>query len=222
MPVAGARGGCGAARMQHAEIGGKHCIGSVLHGDIDDAALAGTLALVKRGHDGGIEMNAGAEIAQRRAGLDRRLIGIAGRIDDAAHCLHHQIHGGVVAIRAIFPVSRARPIDQSRIDLVQIRGADAEAVDDARREVLHQDVGARGQLAQQLAAFLGLEIERDRLLVGVQHRKREGGPAHVAAAAQMLAPERLDLDDLRAGHGHEEGRIGPVVDVRQIDHRDAR
>ena len=222
MPVAGARRRGRAARMQHAEIRGERRIGRILHRDFDDAALAGALALVERGHDRAVEMDAGHEIADRRAGLDRRLIRKAGRIDDAAHRLHHQIHRRIVAIRTVLPVARARPVDQPRIDLVQVGGTEPETVHDARREVLDEDVGARHHLAQQFAALFGLEIERHRLLVGVEHRERQGGAAHVAAAAQMLAAERLDLDHVRARHRHQKRRVGPVVDVREVDDRDAR
>ena len=222
MPVAGACRRRVATRMQHAEVGRERRIGRVLHRHFDDAALAGALALVQRGHDRAIEVDAGAEIADGRTGLDRRLVGEAGRIDDAAHRLHDQIHGRVVAIGAGLAVARARAIDQARIDLVQGGGADAQAIHHARRKVLDQDVGPRGHLAQQFAALFGLEIERHRLLVGIEHGEWQGGAAHVATAAQMLAAERLDLDDLGAGHGHQEGRVRPVIDVRQVDHRDAR
>ncbi len=208
--------------MHHAEIRGERGIGRVLHGDFHHAPLAGALALVKRGHDRSIEMDARAEIAQGGARLHRRLVGKAGRVDDAAHRLHYQVHGWIVPIGPRLAVAGARAVDQARIDLVQIGRTDPEAFGDAGREVLHQDVGARHHLAQEVAALLYLQIERDRLLVGVQHGERKRRPAHVAAAAQMLAVERLDLDDLGAGHGHQKGGIGPVVDVRKVDHRDPR
>jgi hypothetical protein len=38
----------------------------------------------------------------------------------------------------------------------------------------------------------------------------------------MLAVVRLDLDHVRARHGHEERGVGPVVHVRKIEDRDAR
>ena len=105
---------------------------------------------------------------------------------------------------------------------MQIRGAYTEAVHDARSEVLDEDVGARRHLAQELAALLRLEIERHRFLVGIEHRERERRPAHVAATAQMLADEGLDLDHGRARERHQKRRVGPVVDVRKIDDRDSR
>ena len=46
MPVAGAFRRGSAACMHHAEIRGEGGVSCVLHGDFDDAALAGALALV--------------------------------------------------------------------------------------------------------------------------------------------------------------------------------
>lgn len=105
---------------------------------------------------------------------------------------------------------------------MEIRRTDAEAVGNARREVLDEDVGAGHHLPEQFAAFFCLEIKRDRLLVGVQHRERKGSPSHVAAAAQMLAMVRLDLDHVSARHRHQKGGVGPVVYMREIEDRDAR
>jgi hypothetical protein len=126
-----------------------------------------------------------------------------------------------IAIEAFLPVTGALRIDEARIELVHRVGADAEPLGDAGREILHQHVGLPDHADQQVAAFRILQIERDGLLVGVQHRERQRGAADHAAAAQMLAAFRLDLDHFRAGLRHQEGRIGAVIDLAEIDDLDA-
>ena len=99
--------------------------------------------------------------------------------------------------------------------------APSPAVHDAGREVLDQDIGARDHFAEELLALLRFEVERDRLLVRVEHRERQVGATQVAAAAQMLAVLRLDLDHRCPGQRHEEGRVRPVVDMGEVEDGDA-
>ena len=69
MAVAGARRRFRAARMEHAEVGGERGINGVLHRHFDHAGDARVLALVQRGHDRAVEVDAGHEIAQGRPDL---------------------------------------------------------------------------------------------------------------------------------------------------------
>ena len=222
MAVAGTCRGFRATRVKHAEVGGERGIDGVLHRHFDHAGNPGVLALVQRRHDRAEEMDAGHEIAKGRAGFHRRLVGVAGRGDHAGHRLHDEVHGGIVTVRTALAVTRAGTVDEPRVDLLQVGGADAEAVHHARREVLDQYIGTRHQLLEQRAALLGLEVEGDGLLVRIQHRERQGGPTRVAAAAQVLALERLDLDDVRTGHCHEKGGVRAVVEVGEVDDGDTR
>ena len=128
---------------------------------------------------------------------------------------------GIVAIEALLPVAGALRIDEARIDLVHRLDAEAEPLHDAGREILHQHVGALDHLDQQVAPLRVLQVERDRALVGVEHRERQRRAADHATPAQVLAALRLDLDDVGAGLRHQEGRIGSVVDLREIDDVDA-
>ena len=58
------------------------------------------------------------------------------------------------------------------------------------------------------------------LLVRVEHRERKRCTAHHAAAAQVLAALRFDLDHVGAGLRHQEGRVGAVVDLGEIHNLD--
>ena len=65
-------------RLAGLEIGvqlrGQGRVGGLLNRHLDESAPAGTLALEQRCEGGGIEMDAGEEIDDRRAGLDRRSV----------------------------------------------------------------------------------------------------------------------------------------------------
>jgi hypothetical protein len=63
------------------QLRGQGRVGGLLHRHLDEAAPAGALALEKRGQCGGIKMDPGNEIDDRRAGLDRRPVRKAGRRD---------------------------------------------------------------------------------------------------------------------------------------------
>src|SRR6185312_2230012 len=64
--------------------------------------------------------------------------------------------------------------------------------------------------------------ERHRALVGIEHGEGEGGAAPDRnAVAQRLPLERLDLDDLGARLGHQQRRIGALIDLAKIDHCDS-
>ena len=95
MAVAGARRPLRAARaMQQAEAGGERRIHRVQHRHLDLAAGAGALAFEPGGDDGAVEMGAGEEVAQRRAGLDRRAVREPGDAHHPGHRLHGQVHAG--------------------------------------------------------------------------------------------------------------------------------
>src|SRR5581483_2752348 len=71
---------------------------------------------------------------------------------------------------------------------------------------------------QQLAAARMLQVQGHRPLVLVQHRERQGGvPLRQGAPAQRLALGRLDLDDVGAGLGHQQGRVRALKDLAEID-----
>src|SRR5262249_52911526 len=85
---------------------------------------------------------------------------------------------------------------------------------DSRPHVLHDDVGALGELFNDLAALWRLQIDRERALAAI--------PAVEAGQlAERIALERLDLDHRRpeVGQLHRRVRAGNVA--RQIDDLDA-
>ena len=216
MPVAGAVGHVLVAVHHRAQRRGDRDRARLVHGDLDPLALAGALALDERAQDAGAEMDAREEVADRGAGLGRRPVGVARRIGDAAHRLDGDVHGGEVAIGAVEAEARAAAIDQARVQLAQHLVAQSQPVHDAGGEILDQHVGLLDQRQEQLPAARLLEVEDDRLLVGVQHDQRIGLDLALAAA-HHVALRRLDLEHPRAHEGELQAAIGAVVDLAEIE-----
>ena len=148
-------------------------------------------------------------------------IRIAGHAHDPGRRLDGQVHRQRVAVRSGDAEAGAGGVDQSRVDLTNDVPADAETIHGAGREIFQQHVGPPDQLEQQLAAFRGFQVQRDRPLVGVQHGERQGdGHARRRAMTQRLAVRRFDLDDVGARLRQQEAGIGPLEDLPEIQHRD--
>src|SRR5262249_33068808 len=91
--------------------------------------------------------------------------------------------------------------------------ADAQALGDARPHVLHDDVGALGELMDDLAALWRLQVDRERALAAI--------PAVEARQlAERIALERLDLDHRRAEVGQLHRGVGAGDVARQVDDLD--
>jgi hypothetical protein len=145
-------------------------------------------------------VDAAHEIDQGRAGLDRRPVGKAGHAHDPRGRLNRHVHRQIVPVWPADAEPGPGRIDQARVDFAQPAPTDAETVHRAGREIFEQYIGALDHAEQQFAAARVLEVQCDRVLVLVQHRKGEGGAlARLGAPAPRLAVQRLDLDHERAG-----------------------
>jgi len=131
---------------------------------------------------------------------------------DAAQCLRHRVGSGQVRVRPLRPVARYRDIDETRVDPAQLLIAEPVLFGGAGPEVLPENVGFRDQLLENIAAFLGFQIERDAsdaaivgLEIGARHPRQDGRAARIVADFR-----HLDLDHLGAeiGHQHIRHRAG--------------
>ncbi len=106
----------------------------------------------------------------------------------------------------------------------QFIGPEAEPLHGARPEVLHQHVGLRHQLGQNLAADVALDVDRQRALATVrgdeQRRELTGLVDRGAAAARDVAADRLDLEHVGALVGEEHRRERSRHHAGQIQHAD--
>ena len=192
---------------------------SILHGDIDDGALTGSLALVEGADDGAVEMHPAEKIAQRRPGFERRRILLPGDAHDAGHGLDGDVHAQVVPVRSRGAVPRAGGIDQPRVFLAQRRCADAVPVHGARREVLKHHIHFPRHALQGRLPRCGLDIERNALLARIEQGKGIAGRRRLAPSPQRLAERRLHLDDSRPRLRKQEPAVGTVVDLPEVERR---
>src|SRR5690606_10701566 len=112
---------------------------------------------------------------------------------------------------------------QPRVVAAQHVVAEPEPLERARTKVLDQEVGLADQLADELAAFVGLQVDTHGLLVAQHARAIERLSlvlqAHVAG---RIAFGRLDLDDLGPEVRHQPGAPGTGDRRAHLDHAVAR
>ena len=200
MVIAGARR-IAALKVVGAERRRERWKDGILHGHIHHRAFASAFAAQQGADNACIEMDAAKNVAKCRACFQRRFTIVARDGDGASHRLHGDVHGQIVAVRAGAPEAGASRVDQARVDRSQRGAADAVLVQRARAEVLQQHVCFGGQLAQQLPAAFGFQVQRYRFLVAVQHHERIAGKRSAAAPAHGFAARRLNFHHPGTGHG---------------------
>src|SRR5215471_1619459 len=192
---------------------------AVLHGDVDALAAAGAVALIERAHDADCEVQAGAGIADLRAGHQwRPVVEPRGRCR-AAGALRDVLVDLAVLIRAR-PEALDRSDDHPRIELLDVLPGVAHAVEHARPEILHQHVAALHQAFEHLLAFRMLGVERDRALVVVEHGVIQAvGVRHVAQlpAGDVAGAGALDLDHVGTEPGEQLGARRAGLHVTEIE-----
>ena len=202
------------AHLDPAQI--QHRVG---HRDLDPLALAGALALIERGEDAGDRVDAGAAVADLRAGHGRRPVLPAGRAGRPAHALRDILIGLAIGVRpGAEPLDRG--VDDPRVQLLKALPGEALPVEHAGAEILDDDVAAPDQLLDHRLALRRLQVDGDAALVRVQHREIEAvGALHVLqlAAGDVAAAGHLDLDHVGA-HPRQQLRPGRArLDMAQIE-----
>ena len=214
----------GEHRRNHARIRPR----SVRHeGARHLAPLAGFLAFVEREHDATEERHRTRVVPH----AGRRERGLAvGR----PHRIHEPgtrpIRGGVEArfvdLVAVFAVAGDLCVDQRLVHGFEIFVADPQALENARREVGHEYVGAADEVEEHIPRFLHFDVEHDAAFVAVvvlEHvvevvgRK---GRRHVGIAVRIANAGALDLDHLGPEIGHHRGARGPENVCGHVDHPD--
>ena len=138
--------------------------------------------------------------------------------------LRDLVVAGPAALGAVVPEAGDRQHHQPRVALQQRLDAEAEPLEHAGAEVLHEHVGPVDQPQQHVAvAAVGvLEVERDRLLVAVgrQEVRRLARLAHERrppAAGVVAVAGRLDLDHPGAEVAEHLGRVRSGQGAGQVD-----
>ena len=194
----------------------------VLHRHLEAPALAGGAALVERAEDADRHHHAGAGVAERNAGPDRRPVRLAGDAHRAAGGLRDHVEGEVLLVGAALAEALDLGIDDAGVQRADRVIAEPQPLDRSGRHVLDHDVGLLGHVLDQSQAALGFEIDRDRLLVGVEFEEIErvgaAGSAGKGRPAGLAAIRVLDLDDLGAEPGERLGAGGARLELGQVEH----
>jgi hypothetical protein len=196
---------------------------AVLHGAGDALALARHGAVVERRDDAERQVQAGAGIADLRAGDERGSLAEAGGGGGAARALGH-----VLVHLAIFVGAGAealdRGIDHARVELMDALPGEPHAIERARSEVLHQHIARFHQPLEDLHSLLVLAIDGDGALVVVQHREIERiRTLHVLqlAARDVADAGALDLDHVGAEPGEQLRARRTRLHVGEVEDLDA-
>jgi len=127
---------------------------------------------------------------------------------EAAIGLHDRVVGALVRVRPRGAEAADRDVDELRVRCRQLAVAEAEPLDHAGAEVLHEYVGSSRKPSNHVASRLGSQVHRDRALSAVgnlRHRR------HPADRGPHPAPDVADVGRL---HLHDVGAL-----VCQDSHR---
>ena len=170
---------------------------------------------------GGVQ--AGGEIGQRHAGLDRGAVRFAGHAHHAGRSLDGDVEATFGATRTVLPESRDRAVDERGLARSEPVPAKAQALHGPGAAVLQQHLGLQHELARDLQVGRLLEVQRDRALAAV-----EAGEVLAVAAGQRwpgahgVTLGRFDLDHLGAEIGQQHAGERPGGDLAELHHPHAR
>ena len=177
------------------------------------------------GLNGAEGVSAGEDIGDEDAGRSRiLLLGLIAEVCRvvAAGGVNDRRIGGTGGARARLPVAGDRAIDQFGIVLAERGVVEAQPRHHAGPEVLDHDVGQGGKLIDDRLGGLALQVDRKALLAAVE--RAEIAAVAVAQrwpAADHVALEPLDLDDLGTEVGHQARAVRAGQHRGEIEHADA-
>ena len=194
---------------------------------VDALPPAGALALVHRRkrRDGGVE--SGEQVRHRDAGAHRRAVRLPGHRHQPRHSLDDVVVARPRGVGSVLPEAGDRAVDQPRIVGREALVVEAVAGERAGAEVLDEDVGPAGEIADAGAALLGAEVGAHRLLAAVAAVEVGGVAAALALdegrppSAGVVAFGAFDLDHLGAKVGECLPGPGAGQDARHLDDPEA-
>ena len=189
---------------------------------VDALAEAGLRPVQERVADAERGEDSGRQVEERDARSDRRAVGLSRDRHDPAERLHERFVAGAVLPGSGPPERRDRAVDEPGVDRGQRVVAQAEALHRARPEILDEHVRALHQIAEDVGALRGLEIERQIALVAIDDQVRRRLPALVRRPGARLVARAgvFHLDDVGPHVGQEHAAEGPRQDTREIDDAD--
>ncbi len=192
-----------------------------------DRADAGAVPLVERGDHAVGAVHPGQQVRDRGADPLRVVGPGAGQRHQAGLALGDLVVAGPAALRSVVAEAGDREHHQARVAGLERLDAEAEPVEHAGAEVLHQHVGPVDQPEQDVLVGRVLEVEGDRLLVAVAGeevgRLDRLGVAHegrTPAAGVVPGAGRLDLDHPGAEVTEHHPGVRPGEGAGEVDDED--
>ena len=193
----------------------------------DDLPLAGRVPLVERGEHAVGAVHPGQQVGDGYADA-LRVVGTGpGERHQPGLALGDLVVAGTSALGSVVAEAGDREDDEARVAAHQLLDAEAEALEDAGAEVLHQHVGALDEADQDVLVGLVLEVEGDGLLVAVraQEVRRLAGVGladerRPPAAGVVAAAGRLHLDHPGAEVAQHLGGVRPGEGAGQVDYEE--
>ena len=135
-------------------------------------AHAGAFALEQRGEDAAHREQPGSDVAVDVGALLGRRVAQPRVELDASHLgLHHRRERTPLRPRVVEAPPVDRAVDRARGRRAERVGVEAELLEDAGAEVLEHHVTRLGQLADQLGAALGAQVDADERFPAFAHVK---------------------------------------------------
>ena len=140
---------------------------------IDDATLAGALALLQCGQRANRAPHARRGVVDRGGAERRRVVGPAGQRHHRGIGLQQRIEAGGHAQRPLIAERPDRAIDQPGIGREHRVGTNAAFIDYARTQILNQDVSVAHQRGEFRNVAGALDVQRDGALAAIDRVKRQ-------------------------------------------------
>ena len=223
-------GGCCAADEIVERLVGQHANLRIEQRHVDVLALASALTMEQGGLDADGAVEPGEDVGECHADLHRlrtrHTVRLARDRHDAAHALDHEVIAGALRIRAGLAEARERAVDEARVDGLEALIVEAIFLEAADLEVLHDDVGLRGKLADQLLALSTRHVDLHRPLAAVGGEEiggiafaaiRVGDEGRAPAARVVTFARLLHLDHLRAEVGKDLRGPWPREHAAQVE-----
>jgi hypothetical protein len=166
--------------------------------------------------DGGVQ--SGHHVEHRDAGAERLAVRVAGEAHQARDRLHDEVVAGQRRAAGLAAEAADRRVHDAGVGGRHGGVVEAEAGQATGLEVLHEHVGATGQLAGGREVVGVLEVQRDRPLVAIDAEVVRGDAlAHRRLPRPGVVTGRpLDLDHLGAQVGQQHGRVRPGEDAGEV------
>ena len=177
-------------------------LGSV-EGSIDGLSHPRSPALVERHHDAEGRHDAPIGVARAHPQIDGRLTGLSLPGHDARQGLHVDVVGRPVDLDRM-TVAGVGGVDDPGVDRLQLLVVEVQTLEDAHGKVGQEDIRLLHQLVEEFLPLFLLQIDRQALLVAVDHQEvlvpvTDGQRLDAADAACTITGDRaLDVDDLCA------------------------